>query len=66
MKAFYSPAELNQKERTRQEINAHVDAFLRNGGEISVISVQRRETPVRHGTPWNGHEDPSYLINQTT
>lgn len=63
MKAFHSPAELNQKERIRKEINAHVDAFLRNGGEISVISLQRRETPVRHGTTWNGHEEPYNLVN---
>lgn len=63
MKTLYSPAELNQKERTRREINTQIDAFLRNGGKISVISVTRQDPPARFSTTWNGHEEPHNLIN---
>ena len=63
MKTLYSPAELNQKERARREINAQIDAFLRNGGKISVISITRRDPPTHYGTTWHGHEEPQNLIN---
>lgn len=63
MKTLYSPAELNQKERARREITAQIDAFLRNGGKISVISTTRRDPPVRLSTTWNGHGEPHNLIN---
>ncbi len=45
MKTSSGPSELIEKERLRLQINAQVEEFLRRGGAIEVVTVNRRGAP---------------------
>ncbi len=55
--------QINQKERARREIEHQVEAFLNNGGRISVVDTQRQQSAALFGTAWRDYDEAVELIN---
>lgn len=55
--------QMNQKERARREIERQVEAFLNNGGRISVVDTRGQETTALLGTAWHEYDEAIQLIN---
>jgi hypothetical protein len=55
--------QVNQKERTRREIERQVEAFLDKGGRISVVENQRQQSTALLGTAWRDYEEAVELLN---
>lgn len=54
---------LNQKERTRREIERQVEDFLNQGGRIAVVDSQRQQTAAVLGSAWRNDNEVIELIN---
>ena len=50
-------ARVVDKERIRREINHQVEAFLRKGGEIDVVSDAENNTRAKRGTVWHNQDE---------
>lgn len=55
--------ELNQKERTRREIERQVEDFLNQGGRIAVVDNQRQHSAALLGTAWRDYDEAIELLN---
>lgn len=55
--------DINQKERTRREIERQVEAFLNQGGRISVVDNQRQQSTALLGTAWRDYDEGIELLN---
>ncbi|MEQ8803889.1 hypothetical protein [Haliea sp.] len=55
--------ELNQKERTRREIERQVEDFLNKGGRISVVDTRRQQFVALLGTAWRDYDEAVELLN---
>jgi hypothetical protein len=55
--------DLNQKERTRREIERQVEAFLNQGGRIAVVDNQRQHSAALLGTAWRDYDEAIELLN---
>lgn len=55
--------ELNQKERTRREIERQVEDFLNQGGRIAVVDNQRQQSAALLGTAWRDYDEAIELLN---
>ena len=56
-------SDINQKERTRREIERQVEAFLSQGGRISVVDNQRQQSTALLGTAWRDYDEAIELLN---
>jgi hypothetical protein len=60
----HNPAnQVNQKERTRREIERQVEAFLNQGGRIAVVDNQRQQSAALLGTAWRDYDEAIELLN---
>lgn len=55
--------QVNQKERTRREIERQVEAFLDKGGRISIVDNQRQQSTALLGVAWHEYDEAIELVN---
>ncbi|MFU8765341.1 MAG: hypothetical protein ACNA7T_12500 [Haliea sp.] len=56
-------SDVSHKERTRREIERQVEAFLNQGGRISVVDNQRQQSTALLGTAWRDYDEAVELLN---
>jgi hypothetical protein len=57
MSNHVNSARVVDKERTRREINRQIETFLRQGGQIDVVSDAENSARAKRGTVWHNQDE---------